>query len=408
MSLRTLPLGNKIIFTSAEGLLVSDGTSSRVVCFDVGREFPAGIVALGNKVLFEAEDTSDKLGLWVTDGTSAGTIEITYSNFYFPGVFNEVGFQGAVINNEVVFSGTDSLGNVALWTTDGTEAGTKEIVYPTSVSDLIAVPPPAPPTALAVAAGSDSGVKGDDITNVTKPAITGTGVAGDTVTLYDGTTAIGTATVATAGTWSITPAAALAVGAHSLTATETGATGTSAASAALKLTIKVSAPVPSGLGFAVAADDATKGDTFTVAGSGEAGDTVTLYDGATAIGTAVVAAGGTWSITTASPLAAGAHSLSAHEVNVAANTSPSSPAQSLTVRNATPQRGDFVGTAGTDTFTGGAGNDIFRFPPPLSPMPTRSRAAAAATDPDDDRRHGLGGRGQRVRSPASAMAGPTA
>ncbi len=46
--------------------------------------------------------------------------------------------------------------------------------------------PPAPPTGLALAAGSDSGVKGDRITNVTKPVITGKGAAGDTVTLYDG------------------------------------------------------------------------------------------------------------------------------------------------------------------------------------------------------------------------------
>ena len=137
--------------------------------------------------------------------------------------------------------------------------------------------------------------------------------------------------------------------------------GVTPASAALKLTIKTSAPAPSGLGFAVAADKGTAGDTFTVAGKGEAGDTVTLSDGAAAVGTAVVAAGGTWSITTASPLAVGAHSLSAHEVNVAANTSPSSPAQSLTVKNATPNAVIFVGTAGTDTFTGGAGNDIFEF-----------------------------------------------
>ncbi len=93
-------------------------------------------VALGNKVLFEAEDTSHKLGLWVTDGTSAGTSEITSSSFYFPGVFDEVSFSGVVIDNEVVFSGTDNLGNIGLWSTNGTEAGAKEVVYPTSVSNL--------------------------------------------------------------------------------------------------------------------------------------------------------------------------------------------------------------------------------------------------------------------------------
>jgi Ca2+-binding RTX toxin-like protein len=220
--------------------------------------YPRGFTVLGNKVLFVAEDASDKLGLWVKDGTSAGTSEITSSNFYFPGVFDEV-----------VFRGTDSLGNLALWTTDGTEAGTKEIVYPTSVSDLTAVAPPPAPTDLALAPSSDSGKKGDDITNVTKPPITGDGVAGDTVT---------------------------------------------------------------------------------------------LYDGAKAIGSAVAAAAGTWSITTASPLKIGAHSLSAHEVDVAANTSPLSPAQSITIDSATPDNEVvFVGNPGADNFTGGGGNDYFYF-----------------------------------------------
>jgi Ca2+-binding RTX toxin-like protein len=134
--------------------------------------------------------------------------------------------------------------------------------------------------------------------------------------------------------------------------------------------ITIGPPAPSGLSFAVAADDGTSGDTFTVAGMGEAGDTVTLYDGATAIGTAAVAAGGSWSITTASPLAVGAHSLSASEVDVAANKSPASPTQSVTIKSATPNAVVFIGTAGTDNFTGGAGNDIFEF----------SAANLAATD----------------------------
>ena len=109
----------------------------------------------------------------------------------------------------------------------------------------------------------------------------------------------------------------------------------------------------------MAADKGSSGDTFTVAGDGEAGDTVTLYDGTTAIGTATVAATSTWSITTANPLAPGAHSLTAHEVDVAGNTSPASSAQGLTVESANPDAVVFVAPAGPVLLVGGAGSDLF-------------------------------------------------
>jgi uncharacterized repeat protein (TIGR03803 family) len=217
------------------------------------------------------------------------------------------------------------------------------------------------PSGLALAAASDSGRKDDKITDVTKPTITGKGVAGDKVTLRDGGKAIGTAVVGKDGTWSVTPAAALAAGVHTLTATESGKTGTSAASAALTLTIKTSAPAPSGLGFAVAADKARAGDTFTVSGRGEAGDRVTLFDDTTAIGSRRVGSRGVWSITTAKPLAVGAHSLNAGEVDVAGNTSARSPAQRLVVAHAASNAVTFFGSTGVDRFIGGVGNDVFRF-----------------------------------------------
>ena len=49
--------------------------------------------------------------------------------------------------------------------------------------------------------------------------MTGTGVAGDTVTVYDGTTAIASAVVGRNGTWSTT--VHLAPGAHTLSTTQT-------------------------------------------------------------------------------------------------------------------------------------------------------------------------------------------
>ena len=102
-------------------------------------------------------------------------------------------------------------------------------------------PPPAAPTGLALAAGSNSGSKTDALTNVAAPAVTGTAGASATVVLYDGATAIGTATADGSGLWTVTPAS-LADGAHSLTAKATDANGTSAASTMLTVTIDKTAP----------------------------------------------------------------------------------------------------------------------------------------------------------------------
>jgi hypothetical protein len=86
-----------------------------------------------------------------------------------------------------------------------------------------------------------------------------------------------------------------------------------------------------------------------------------LFDGKIAVGSRKVGAGGVWTITTAKPLAVGAHSLSASEVDVAGNTSALSPAQLLVVARAAANAVSFFGSAGIDHFTGGAGNDVFRF-----------------------------------------------
>ena len=206
---------------------------------------------------------------------------------------------------------------------------------------------PAAPTTLELAAISDSGVQGDDITNVATPTITGSGTAGDTVILSDTsasgvTTEVGTAKVAAGGTWSIVTAR-LAAGANNLTATQTDIAGNvSAASSPLALTIETATPgAPANLALASASDSGTHGDditnvtTPTITGTGTAGDTVTLQAGGTALGTATVAADGTWSVTTTA-LAAGRYNLTATETDVAGNGSAASTPLGLTIETATP------------------------------------------------------------------------
>ena len=183
---------------------------------------------------------------------------------------------------------------------------------------------PPPPANLALDPASDSGVQGDNITNVIAPVITGTGNAGDTVTLSDEGGVLGTGTVALDGTWSITTST-LAEGSHTLTATATDSGGgVSAASDPLLLTIDTTAPVVTA---ELAHDTGTPGDRITsdpmVSGTGSPNATITIsVDGAPPI-SVVADAGGVWSFTPT--LADGVHTLTASETDAAGNTGSALP-----------------------------------------------------------------------------------
>jgi len=119
----------------------------------------------------------------------------------------------------------------------------------TTLSALIATP--AAPTTLQLAAGSDSGVQGDNTTNDTTPTITGTAAAYATVTLYEGATVRGTATADGSGNWSI-DSSSLTSGTHTLTATQTTVFGaTSPISAGLPVTIDTTADAGGDLKVAI-------------------------------------------------------------------------------------------------------------------------------------------------------------
>ncbi len=203
--------------------------------------------------------------------------------------------------------------------------------------------PPASPSTPVMTAASDSGSShSDDITNVVTPTFAGTAEAGSTVTLLDGTTVIGTGT-ATNGTWSIT-ASTLAAGTHGIKAEATDAAGNiSALSAALAVVIDTSAAAPTALALTPASDsglsntdDITNVTKPTFIGGGEAGATVTLYDGTTVIGAGVVAAAGTFSIASTPTLANGKHGITAKEVDLAGNVSVASAVLSVTIDTVSP------------------------------------------------------------------------
>ena len=85
---------------------------------------PRFLINFNGKVLFNGQDANHQLGLWSTDGTVAGTHEI-----FPPGIvatsLDPSNFE--IFNGEVLFNGFDSSGHRQLWETDGTTAGTQEV-----------------------------------------------------------------------------------------------------------------------------------------------------------------------------------------------------------------------------------------------------------------------------------------
>jgi ELWxxDGT repeat protein len=76
------------------------------------------LLAVNGHFFFTAADQAGRTGLWVSDGTAAGTVELVGG-----GKLVQAGAL-AVLGAAVLFSGTDSLGVQGLWRTDGTQAGT--------------------------------------------------------------------------------------------------------------------------------------------------------------------------------------------------------------------------------------------------------------------------------------------
>ncbi|KNC93665.1 BapA/Bap/LapF family prefix-like domain-containing protein, partial [Trabulsiella odontotermitis] len=94
------------------------------------------------------------------------------------------------------------------------------------------ITPPATPSIGAATddAGSETGtLTNGQSTDDTTPTLSGTGNAGDVITVYDNGTAIGSTTVGSDGSWSMAPSTPLGEGNHALTVTATDPTGNTSA-----------------------------------------------------------------------------------------------------------------------------------------------------------------------------------
>ena len=215
--------------------------------------------------------------------------------------------------NDILFGTTED---------DGNEGGSQGTVFeyiptPTAIVSANA------PVIATVGSASNGGT------------ITVTGTAddadGDTITIYSGTAVVGTGTL-TSGTFSVTTST-FADGTYSLTATDTSVDGTEISSASIAATATVLATPPVNL---AENGSSANGQTISFTGTGDApGDTVTIYNGSTVVGSGTVSGGGTFYITTNSTFADGTYTFDATNTS-ADGTETSSASVATTVVVAAP------------------------------------------------------------------------
>ncbi|MES1246856.1 MAG: hypothetical protein ABUS54_04190, partial [Actinomycetota bacterium] len=163
--------------------------------------------------------------------------------------------------------------------------------------------------------------------------ISGTGVAGYTLSLYDGNRLIGSTTISGAGTWSIT--VSLGVGQHNLSATQTsgnvvGGRYTSDSSSVDSVTVYAPPPAPSITSGSI---NVISGRTFTVSGKANPNATILLYDGSTllALPTIVADGSGNWSanVSFATP---STHTLTAKQIDATSGFTSTTASGSVTIK----------------------------------------------------------------------------
>lgn len=201
-------------------------------------------------------------------------------------------------------------------------------------------------------------------TNLMVRIAAGSNFAGDVVQLFDGQTAIGSAVTLSladvARGYIDIQTGVLGNAAHAVTAKVTDTTGAvSDAASAINVIVDTIAPAVGVTGVTL---DTANLPTFTVSGTTEAGLLVSVYDGATLVGTTTAGANGSWSLAGVT-LVEGANNLTAKTADAAGNagtstvfaapTLVSTGAVSVTGASTTSQGYVVLGDGTLDVVTGG-------------------------------------------------------
>ncbi|MGX7005612.1 Ig-like domain-containing protein [Caballeronia sp. KNU42] len=311
MALQTLPPSAAVI--SSVGLAVSGGSTTSTTPVIKGTADAGDIVSVYDGIRLLGTALAGADGNW----SFTPTVALKAGTHNFAAIpqdsHGNVGASSNVVNIQIVPNTTPAPVITNVLDTVGTSA------------DLVTIP-----------SGS--------ATNGNQPTISGTGVIGDTVTIYQNGTACGSTVVDATGHWSIKASPAMSDGTHVMTATQIGnGLAQSGSSNAWSINIITNAPTTPAAptltddsGAAIPAGSTTADAHPHINGTGVAGDVIKVYDNGTEIGSTTVGGDGKWSFTPSTDLSNGTHSITVVDVNAAGTPSAASGAISVVIAAGTP------------------------------------------------------------------------
>ncbi|MBJ7458095.1 MAG: hypothetical protein JHD02_02790, partial [Thermoleophilaceae bacterium] len=192
---------------------------------------------------------------------------------------------------------------------------------------------------------------GADLVTVNQtPSLAGVSEADATITIYDNGVQVDQVLADGAGDWSWTSPTTVSEAAHPYTVTATDQAGNvSAVSNTRTITVDLTAPAAPVI-TSPATDISTNNVRPPIGGTAEANALISVYDGATLLGTTFADGSGDWSFTPSSDLDEGAHDFTATATDAADNTGPASGTRTITV-DLTAPAAPSITTPATDIVT---------------------------------------------------------
>lgn len=153
-------------------LYFTGGVITNVSTVPVTVTRPTGFISLGSKVIYADAPLAGGSGLWVTDGTLGGTTQLVVAGANPSYLFSSFdGFQSGLLGSDLVFGGLDASGRYGVWVTDGSAAGTTELPVQFGTAVFLSGPGPSKFTPLGgklvFAAPDANGVQGVWVTDGT-------------------------------------------------------------------------------------------------------------------------------------------------------------------------------------------------------------------------------------------------